>query len=74
MMISNSPTFPGAVWEAYAPVRTNWSLDSGATGLHTVYVRFRDLALNTSMSYSDSITLVPATASVVVTPPASGGG
>lgn len=62
MMLSNSPTFSGAVWESYATTRANWTLDSSTLGAHTVYVRFRDLALNVSPDYSDSITIVAAPA------------
>lgn len=35
-------------------------LDSSTLESHTVYVRFRDLALNVGTDYSDSITIVAA--------------
>lgn len=66
MMVSDSPAFIGAAWEPYATAKVNWSLASSALGVQTVYVRFRDLALNISPSYSDDIT--------IVAPPPSGGG
>jgi len=42
MMISNSPTFEGAVWQDFQP-EVAWTLDSGE-GLKFVYVRLRDAA------------------------------
>lgn len=67
MMISNSPTFAGASWEAYATSKASWTLASGTLGTQTVYVKFRDATLNESIAYSDSITIV------AVPPPSSGG-
>ncbi|HBB27595.1 TPA: hypothetical protein DCZ36_03830, partial [Candidatus Gracilibacteria bacterium] len=67
MMISNSPTFIGGTWEAYTTSKASWSLASSALITQTVYVRFRDLALNVSADYSDNIT-------IVAVPPSSGGG
>lgn len=67
MIVSNSPTFVGASWEAYATTRAGWVLSSSAAGTYTVYVKFRDAALNESAPYSDSINIVAA-------PVTSGGG
>jgi hypothetical protein len=66
MMVSNSATFVGASWEAYATTKANWNLASSALGAQTVYVKFRDSALNVSPIYSSSITIVSV--------PSSGGG
>lgn len=68
MMISNSPTFSGASWEAYVTSKASWILASGILGAQTVYVKFRDATLNESIAYSDSITIV------AVPPSSSGGG
>lgn len=66
MMISNSPSFTGAVWEAYATTKASWLLGSSTLGAQAVYVKFRDAALNVSPVSSTSITLVA--------PPSGGGG
>ena len=56
MMLSNDPSFQGARWEPYAPVKTEWQLDDSSNGnsdlfaahdgIKRVYVRFRDAASN----------------------------
>lgn len=66
MMLSNVPSFTGAVWEAYSTTKASWLLGSSALGAQTVYVKFRDAALNVSPISSASITLVA--------PPSGGGG
>lgn len=55
MMVSNSPTFSGAVWEAVAPSKA-WTLVSG-DGTKTVYVKFKDTAGNVSAVASDDVIL-----------------
>lgn len=54
MMISNDVAFSGTLWELYATNKYNWNLTTG-TGTKTVYVKFRDFALNVSPIYSDTI-------------------
>jgi hypothetical protein len=55
MCVSNTPASCTA-WEPYATEKS-WSL-SGADGMQTVYVWFRDAAGNANaMPYSDSITV-----------------
>ena len=50
MLLSNSPDFAEADWQAYATSYL-WTLASN----RTVYVRFRDNAGNVSETYSDSL-------------------
>jgi len=58
-------------WEAYASVKLNWDLadaatgGTGAVGVKTAYVRYRDVAGNESTSSSDIITYNPPD----ITPP-----
>lgn len=66
MMISNASAFTGATWEAYATNKASWLLASSALGAQTVYVKYRDLALNVSPISSATIT--------IIAPPAGGGG
>lgn len=54
MMVSNDPSFSGAVWEPYGANKT-WSLESGA-GWREVYVKTRDV-FNRTMTVSDGIYL-----------------
>lgn len=56
MMISNKPDFAGATWEAYAPVKSQWTLE-GEDGEKTVYIKFKDRADNESEIFSDKIML-----------------
>lgn len=56
MIVSNDPNFTGASWDAWESSKT-WTLTEG-DGEKTVYVRYKDLAGNTSPVYSDSIYLV----------------
>jgi len=44
-----------SAWETYATSK-NWTLAAG-DGVKTVYARFRDVATNVSVTYSDTITL-----------------
>lgn len=55
MKISNDPSFAGAKWENYSPVRS-WTI-IGEKGVRTVFVKFRDTAGNESAVYSDNIDL-----------------
>jgi hypothetical protein len=64
MLLSNTPDFGGASWEAYATIRI-WDLGNN----NTVYVRFRDNAGNISQTYSASL----STATSAQISPASGG-
>lgn len=54
MMISNNPTFPGAVWEPYTAEK-GWILEPGE-GWRTVYVKTRD-RLGRTVTVSDTIYL-----------------
>ncbi len=54
MMVSNSATFAGASWEAFASDKT-WALEPGL-GTKTVYVKLKSGA--TERTYSDSIVVV----------------
>ena len=63
MMIANSTDFAGGVWETYATSKS-WQLTAG-DGVKTVYVKFRDSALNATSAVTDTITL---TASATPTP------
>ncbi len=54
MRISNDPSFAGAVWEPLMPEKP-WTLASGALGVHTVFIQFRDGALNELFVVNDSI-------------------
>jgi len=54
MMVSNSATFTGASWEAFASDKT-WALEPGL-GTKTVYVKLKSGA--TERTYSDSIVVV----------------
>jgi len=54
MRISNSPSFAGAVWETLAPEKP-WTLASGPSGVYTVFIQFRDGALNQSFVVNDTI-------------------
>jgi hypothetical protein len=53
MMISNSPAFDGAAWEAYATSKP-WTLGQ-SSGLASVYVKYRDLLNNESDTYVATI-------------------
>ncbi|MFZ6028687.1 MAG: VWA domain-containing protein [Chloroflexota bacterium] len=53
MLISNDPAFAGASWEAYATGKP-WTL-AQASGLATVYVKYRDAAGNESDTYVATI-------------------
>lgn len=55
MMVSNDPTFEGAVWEPYQRNK-NWKLQ-GDEGIKTVLVKFKDFAGNTSPPAVDDIIL-----------------
>jgi 3',5'-cyclic AMP phosphodiesterase CpdA len=59
MMVSESPDFTGAIWEAYQPTRA-FTL-SPAAGTKRVYVKYRDGAMppNTSATYSAAINYDP---------------
>ncbi|MCE5249267.1 cohesin domain-containing protein [bacterium] len=57
MMISNSPDFEGAEWVPYEKTMT-WALTDGF-GSKTVYVRFRDTAMNVSDIASMTIAFKP---------------
>jgi len=65
MMISNTSSFPGGLWETYATSKA-WTLTSGV-GAKTVYAKFRDSAGNASSPVSDAITLTAASASTTTT-------
>ncbi len=54
MQVSNSASFTGAVWEAYAATKA-WTLTSGL-GTRTVYVKLKNGA--TELTSSDSIVVV----------------
>lgn len=60
MMISNTADFEGAVWEPYRTM-TYWTLQGGAAGIRTVYVKFRDAAMpgNESQVVQAEITYEP---------------
>jgi len=66
MMISNSVSFTGAVWETYA-VNKAWTLVSG-NGVKTVYAKFKDSAGNVSVAVSDTITLGSAGTTTTTVP------
>ncbi|HUX49156.1 MAG TPA: choice-of-anchor D domain-containing protein [Spirochaetia bacterium] len=58
MWISNSSTFATGAWEAYSSTKSGWPLTAGvssADGVKTVYVKYRDVAGNESIPYSDTI-------------------
>jgi hypothetical protein len=57
MRFRNSGTTTWSAWQAYATSRS-WTLTSGA-GTKTVYVQYRDKALNVSAATLDSITYRP---------------
>jgi hypothetical protein len=59
-----------SAWEAYGTSKT-WTLTSG-DGTKTVYVKYRDNNLNTSASFSDTITLDTALPTVDFTTPNEG--
>jgi len=54
MRISNDPSFAGAIWEPLNPTKP-WILAAGPPGIYTVYVQFRDAALNESLIVLDTI-------------------
>jgi hypothetical protein len=56
MMVSNDPSFAGAVWEPLA-VEKPWTLGVTGTPVHRVYVKFRDGAGNESYTVFDDIAL-----------------
>jgi hypothetical protein len=56
MMVSNDPSFAGAVWEPLASVKP-WTLGVTGTPVHRVYVKFRDGAGNESYVVYDDIAL-----------------
>lgn len=49
MMISNTPDFKDAQWEPYS-VGVQWNLAGGPAGARTVYVKFRDYAMDPNVS------------------------
>ncbi len=55
MMLSNTPDFTGAVWEAYSQTKA-WMLGAG-DGIKTVYIKYMDELGNVGETYSDSIIL-----------------
>lgn len=55
MLISERPDFAGAAWEPFRAER-KWTFE-GAEGKRTVYVKFRDPALNESPVFQDDILL-----------------
>jgi len=59
MRISNDPSFAGAVWEPLMPEKP-WVLAPGPSGVYTVFVQFRDGALNESFVVNDSIEYIAA--------------
>jgi len=66
MRFSNDGSSWGA-WEGYATTK-NWTLDPGV-GSKTVYVQYRDVSLNASGSFTDTIgfdDVVPVTTSTAV--------
>ncbi|MCX7943547.1 MAG: fibronectin type III domain-containing protein [Deltaproteobacteria bacterium] len=68
MMISNSSDFSGGVWESYGTTKS-WVLASGSDGVRSVYVKYRDNAMNESVSVFDTIILdtsVPVLGSFVI--------
>jgi hypothetical protein len=68
MMVSLDPKFAGAEWELYDGAEREMVLE-GEDGKKTVYVKFKDLASNTSPIYTDEIvidTTPPRDCSVVI--------
>jgi Mg-chelatase subunit ChlD len=57
MMISNKPTFAGAVWEPFVISKT-WTLGVNS-GYAMVFARFRDAAGNQSFDYYDDVVIKP---------------
>jgi len=55
MMPCNNISFAGCSWETFSS-NISWTIETG-DGIKTVYVKFRDEALNESETYSDTITL-----------------
>ena len=55
MMISDSADFAGAAWETYATTKS-WTLPTGDSA-HVVYIKLRDVVLNTSSTAQDSIVI-----------------
>ncbi|MBF0102917.1 MAG: hypothetical protein HQK77_18635, partial [Desulfobacterales bacterium] len=55
MMVSESPTFVGGVWEAYDT--SIWFDMAVGDGVKTIYIKFKDILGNEGGSYSDTITL-----------------
>ena len=60
MIISSDGVFDTEEWEPYSTEKANWELPLIA-GTRTVWVKFRDSAMNESEIYSDSIVLVLVT-------------
>ncbi len=64
---NNGSTWSG--WQTYTSTRSGWNLSAyggnTSAGLKRVYVQYRDLAGNTSASYSDTITYSPLAISTV---------
>jgi hypothetical protein len=56
MLVSNDTSFSGSILEPYKTASSNWPLDN-IEGTRTVYVRYQDLAGNTSNIGSDTIIL-----------------
>ena len=56
MMISNHFDFSGASWGSYATTSV-WTLLSG-DGTKEVFIKFRDIVMNVSTTYSDTIQLI----------------
>ncbi len=70
MMISNSNSFSGGVWETYATSK-NWTLASGL-GKKVVYAKFKSSSGGISALASDEIMLLPAPAVAGITASAGG--
>ncbi|MHB8896586.1 MAG: right-handed parallel beta-helix repeat-containing protein, partial [Candidatus Geothermincolia bacterium] len=70
MLVSNYADFSGATWEPVPGTAFDkeWTLLAGDDGDRTVYVKFRDEALNESETYDATIALVtqPPAGSVVI--------
>lgn len=66
MMISNDGVFDDEQWEPYVTVKENWELPLIA-GIQTVYVKYRDAAMNESDIFFDSIVLILAVPNTFVT-------
>ncbi|MCP4131873.1 MAG: hypothetical protein GY754_12910 [bacterium] len=61
-----------STWESYTISKNDWQLESGA-GTKTVYVKFRDLSLNETVT-SDTISIYTVPPSLIATEIDTGGG